>query len=151
VVQCGTKIVKGYLDTPAWNSIEDLLRNAPQGPPETFRVRLLDSDCIEEIPIQDVKAVFYVDSFAGNASRKDISFHTRAPIVHGVWVRLQFQSGEVIEGIVYNSIRYLVDSGFFVLPTDPGSNNRLIYVAKTALVDHRILGLRKLSEGWSRR
>jgi hypothetical protein len=59
-------------------------------------------------------------------------------------MRFQFLDGEVMEGIVYNSIRYLVDPGFFVLPTDPGSNNTLVYVVKSWLVDHRVLGLRKL-------
>jgi hypothetical protein len=49
-----------------------------------------------------------------------------------------------MEGIVYNSICYLVDSGFFLLPTDPDSNNRLVYVRKSWLTDHRVLGLRKL-------
>jgi hypothetical protein len=49
-----------------------------------------------------------------------------------------------MEGIVYNSIRYLIDPGFFLLPTDPGSNNKLVYVLKSWLVDHRILGMRKL-------
>ena len=144
VVQCGPRIIKGFLDSPSCYSIEELLRDAPQSPSDTFRVRLLDSDVVQEIPIRDIKAVFYVDSFDGNSDRKDLSFHTRAPIFPGVWMRFQFNDGEVMEGIVYNSIRYLVDPGFFVLPTDPGSNNKLVYVAKTALADHRILGLRKL-------
>ena len=150
VVQCGTKAVKGFLDSPPLNSIEELLRNASPSPLDTFRVRVLDSDIVEEISIKDVKAVFYVESFDGNSNRKDLSFHTRAPIFHGVWMRFQFKDGEVMEGIVYNSVRYLVDPGFFVLPTDPDSNNRLVYVPKSALVDHRILGLRKLGDGSSR-
>jgi hypothetical protein len=59
-------------------------------------------------------------------------------------MRLQFLDGEVMEGIVYNSIRYLIDPGFFLLPTDPDSNNRLVYVRKNWLADHRVLGMRKL-------
>jgi Family of unknown function (DUF6982) len=149
VVQCGTKTVKGFLDSPAWHSLEDLLRNAPRGIPTTFRVRRLDSGAVEEIPAEQVKAVFYVESFEGNSDRKDLRFHSRAPIVCGIWMRLQFTDGEVMEGIVYNSIRYLIDPGFFVLPTDPGSNNKMVYVAKSALTDLRILGLRKLDDGGS--
>jgi hypothetical protein len=59
-------------------------------------------------------------------------------------MKFQFLDGEVMEGIVYNSLRYLVDPGFFLLPTDPDSNNTLVYVVKNWLVDHRVLGLRKL-------
>jgi hypothetical protein len=144
VVQFGSRTIKGYLESPVWNTIEELLNSAPQAAPEVFRIRRIDSDEVEEISIKDVKAVFYVNSFDGNPVRNHLNFHTRAPIVHGIWMRFQFLDGEIMEGIVFNSIRYLVDPGFFVLPTDPGSNNKLVYVVKSWLVDHRVLGLRKL-------
>jgi len=144
VIQFGTRTIKGYLESPVWNTIEELLSNAPPSAPETFRIRRLESNVVEEISVNDVKAVFYVNSFEGDSDHKPLHFHTRAPIVHGIWMRFQFLDGEVMEGIVYNSIRYLVDPGFFVLPTDPESNNRLVYVLKSWLADHRVLGLRKL-------
>jgi hypothetical protein len=144
VIQFGTKTIKGHLEFPAWDTIEELLNNAPVSFPETFRIRRLDSDVVEEISIADIKAIFYVNSFDGDSDHKELNFHSRAPIVHGIWMRFQFRDGEVMEGIVYNSIRYLVEPGFFVLPTAPDSNNRLVYVQKTWLVDHRVLGLRKL-------
>jgi hypothetical protein len=144
VIRFSNGTLKGYLDSPAADTIEELLGNAPQGSPETFRFRRLDSDEVEEISFNDVKAVFYVNSFDGDSEHNHLNFHTRAPIVHGIWMRLQFLDGEVMEGIVYNSIRYLIDPGFFLLPTDPGSNNKLVYVVKSWLVDHRILGMRKL-------
>ena len=144
VIQFGIRTIKGYLESPAWNTIEELLSNAPLSSPETFRVRRLESDIVEEISIKDVKAVFYVNGFDGDSDHNQLNFHTRAPIVHGIWMRFEFLDGEVMEGIVYNSIRYLVDTGFFVLPTDPGSNNKLVYVVKSWLVDHRVLGIRKL-------
>jgi hypothetical protein len=144
VIQSGARTLKGYLDSPASDTIEELLGNAPDSPPQSFRIRLLESDIVEDIPIKDIKAVFYVNSFDGDSEHQQINFHSRAPIVHGIWMRLQFLDGEVMEGIVYNSIRYLVDPGFFLLPTDPGSNNRLVYVVKSWIVDHRVLGVRKL-------
>jgi hypothetical protein len=144
VVQFGNRTIKGYLESPAWNTIEELLGNAPHTSPETFRIRGFESDSVEEISTADLKAVFYVNSFEGDPEHKHLNFHSRAPIVHGIWMRLEFHDGEVMEGIVYNSIRYLVDPGFFLLPTDPDSNNKLVYVMKSWLVDHRILGLRKL-------
>jgi len=144
VIQFGDRTVKGYLETKTWNTIEELLQNAPHTPPETFRVRHLLTDRIEEIPTGKAKAVFYVNSFEGNERHEPLNFHTRAPIVHGIWVRLLFLDGEVMEGIVHNSIHYLIDPGFFVQPTDPGSNNRLVYVMKSWLKDYRVLGIRKL-------
>jgi hypothetical protein len=126
------------------NTVEELLSHAPPSSPESFRLRHLESDKVEEISAEDVKAVFYVNSFEGDSDHKELNFHSRAPIVHGIWVRLQFRDSEVMEGIIYNSIRYLVDPGFFLLPTDPDSNNRLVYVRKNWLSDYRVLGMRKL-------
>lgn len=146
VVQFGARSVKGYLDSPIWNRIEELLSNAPPYPPENFRLRRLDSNAIEDISLKEAKAVFYVHSFEGDAQHKNLNFHTLVPTVHGIWMRFQFFDGEIMEGIVFNSIRYLVDPGFFILPTDPDSNNKLVYVVKKSLVDHRVLGLRKIPQ-----
>jgi hypothetical protein len=110
-----------------------------------LHVRLFDSNTVEEISIKDVKAIFYVHNFDGDANHKEMSFYGKSPIVHGIWMRVQFLDGEVIEGIVHNSMRYLVDPGFFLVPTHPGSNNKLIYVSKSQLADHRVLGTRNLN------
>jgi hypothetical protein len=144
VIQFGDRTIKGYLDSPAWDTVEEMLSHAPHGSPESFRVRNLESDIVEEISAEKIKAVFYVNSFDGDSKHEILNFHSRAPVVHGIWMRLQFRDGEVMEGIVYNSIRYLVDPGFFLMPTDPDSNNRLVYVRKNWLADHRVLGMRKL-------
>jgi hypothetical protein len=144
VIQLGSRTIKGYLDSPAWSTVEDLLSRAPHSSPETFRVRHLETNIVEEILAKDIKAVFYVNSFEGDSDHQHLNFYSRAPIVYGIWMRLQFLDGEVMEGMVYNSIRYLVDPGFFLLPTDPDSNNRLVYVRKNWLADHRVLGMRKL-------
>jgi len=144
VVQFGARTIKGYLECPEWDYVEELLTNAFHHPPATLRIRSYDSDIIENIAIADVKAIYYVNSFDGNAEHKPLNFHARTPIAQGIWVRLHFIDGEVMEGLVYNSMRYLVDPGFFVLPTDPDSNNKLAYVLKSWLVDLRVLGIRKL-------
>jgi hypothetical protein len=146
VIHLGTELVKGYLESHTWTTIEDLLRHAPAGLPRTLRVRRVGSDHFEEIHTQNAKAVFYVNNFEGDVWHKDLKFSTRAPIVHGIWVRLEFLDGELLEGIVYNTIHFLVNPGFFLYPTDPESNNRLVYVFKNQLKDCRILGLRKLQD-----
>lgn len=144
VIQFGNRTVKGYLESPIWNTIEDLLSNAPPSSPETFRIRHLDSDLVEEIPTSGIKAVFYVNTFNGDSDHTHLNFHSRAPVAKGIWMRLQFRDGEVMEGIVHNSLRYLVDPGFFLIPTDPESNNKLVYVVKSWLSDLRVLGMRKI-------
>ncbi len=80
----------------------------------------------------------------GEPNHNCLRFHALEPIIPGIWVQVQFQDGEVIEGIVENTIRFLTEPGFFLRPTDPGSNNKLIYVMKSWLADHHVLGLTDL-------
>lgn len=99
---------------------------------------------VEDIPAKDAKAMFYVKTFEGDDRHNELKFHARAPIVHGIWVKIEFEDNEVMEGIVQNSIHYLVEPGFFLLPTDPRSNNKLVYVIKNSLRDCRVLGVRNI-------
>lgn len=145
VIQFGNSVVKGYLEPQSWDSIEGVLSNAPQSPPESFRISPLDSDTIQEISTADAKAVFYVINFEGDREHCPLNFHSPSPIVHGIWVRVEFVDGEVMEGIVHNTLRFLVDPGFFLVPSDPDSNNQLVFVMKSWLKDLRVLGVRKLS------
>ena len=144
VIRAGTTILKGYLDDPTWNAVEQLLRVAPDHPPSSFRIRELETDVVKDVPSEDVTALYYVKSFDGNPEHKDLNFHSHEPTVNGIWMRLEFGSGEVMEGLVHNSLRYLIDPGFFLLPTDPESNNKLVYVMKKSLVEHCVLGIRQL-------
>ena len=142
VIRFRDELIKGHMISRPWDSLEELLSSAPATPPTSFRVRRLGSDAIEEISTSEAKAVFYVDSFDGDKNHQPLHFHARVPIVHGIWIRIVFDDDEVMEGIVNNSMRFLVDSGFFLQPTDPGSNNRLVYVNKRGLKDCRVLGVR---------
>jgi hypothetical protein len=144
VIRCGDRIVKGRLESPCWNAEEDTLLSAPRESCDVFRIRRLDADVVEEILASEVSAVFFVNDFHGDPSRNTVRFHAHEPVLPGIWIQVQFPTGEVIEGVVENSIRFLMDPGFFLRPTDPGGNNKLIYVMKSALVDHHVLGLTKL-------
>ena len=144
VIRTSNALIKGYLETRVFKDVEDLLVRAPQGSPDVFRVQQSDTGVVEDVAVKDAKAVFFVKTFEGNERHNELKFHTRAPILHGIWVRVEFNDGEVMEGIVHNSIHYLVDSGFFLLPTDPGSNNKLVYIVKKGLRDCRVLGVRSI-------
>ena len=48
----------------------------------------------------------------------------------------------MIEGIVSNSRRLLLDDTFYLKPTDPNSNNQLVCVVKASLKDFSVLGMR---------
>lgn len=144
MIRSGAAILKGYLEDPTWNTVAQLLKAPPDSLPSFFRIRDLETSAVRDVPSEDVTALFYVRHFEGRPEHRVLNFHSHVPTVDGIWMRLQFGTGEIMEGMVYNSLRYLVDPGFFLVPTDPESNNKLVYVMKKWLVDHRVLGIRQL-------
>ncbi|MGE5113200.1 MAG: DUF6982 domain-containing protein [Acidobacteriaceae bacterium] len=144
VVQAGGRVFKGYIESQQWEEIEGLLVQGSRRLPDILRLRSIEDETFSEIPLNGLKAVFFVKSFDGQGTRHDLKFFSNAPMVHGIWVQLQFKDGEIMEGIVLNGMQHLVEPGFFVHPTDPDGNNKLIYVLKSALSDFRVLGVRSL-------
>jgi len=94
-----------------------------------------------EIPKRELKALFFVKKFSGNKEYSEIRFFETQPKIDGLWVRVTFYDNEIIEGIVANTIRFLMDDGFYLKPPDPNSNNRFLYVVKEALKDFTVLGV----------
>jgi hypothetical protein len=126
--------------------VEQLLRNDRQYPLESIRLRLLDSETIEEVSTKDAKAVFFVKTFDGDLRHRALHFHEHAPTVPGLWVRVYFNDSEMIEGIISNTKDFVLESGFFLMPTDPNGNNKLVYVLKGGLKDFHVLGMRNYAK-----
>jgi hypothetical protein len=136
VIQFGDRTIKGYADGSQWPLEEDL------GPHIATPVFMpLGADTMEPIPLDGVKALFFVKSFEGKW-HDDLRFHDHLPPPECLWVRATFHDGEVIEGLIGNNQNYVVHSGFYMSPIDPEGNNWLIYVLKNKLKDFQILGLR---------
>lgn len=144
VIRCGARLVKGYLESPHWNSADRAVQISSERVCDVFRIRHLESNVVEEFPADEIKAVFFVSNLNGESDHNSLRFHALEPILPGIWVQVQFLDGEVIEGIVENSMRFLTEPGFFLRPTDPGGNNKLIYVMKSWLAEHHVLGLTQL-------
>jgi hypothetical protein len=142
VIRYEDRAVRGFAEASELGSVEQLLRNDPQYPLNSIRLRLLDSETVEEIPTKDAKAVFFVKTFDGDLKHRALHFHEHAPIVQGLWVRVYFFDGEMIEGIISNTKDFVLETGFFLMPTDPNGNNKLVYVVKGGLTDFHVLGMR---------
>jgi hypothetical protein len=136
VIQFGDRTVKGYAERSQWPPAEDLDFHAA---PPVFR--RIGSDIDEQIPLDGVKAIFFVKSFEGKW-HDDLRFHDHLPAPDCLWVRATFYDGEVIEGLIGNNHNYVVQPGFYMSPIDPEGNNWLIYVLKNKLKNFQILGLR---------
>ena len=142
VIRYEDRAVRGFADESELGSFEQLLRNDPQYPLDSIRLRLLDSEKVEDVPTKDAKAVFFVKTFDGDLRHRALHFHENSPIVPGLWVRVYFHDGEMIEGIISNTRDFVLEDGFFMRPTDPNGNNRLVYILKGRLKDFHVLGMR---------
>jgi hypothetical protein len=123
------EILKGYVDT------------APESAKDDQITIISLTDEIIKIPKKDMKALFFVKKFSGNKEYSEVKFFENQPKIDGLWARLTFFDDEMIEGIVSNTIQVLLDDGFYLKPPDPNSNNRLMYVVKSALKDFTVLGV----------
>jgi hypothetical protein len=133
VIQFGERTVKGYAERSQW---EDL--NTRDSAPVFRRV---GSKTTEEIPLDGIKAIFFVKSFEGKW-HDDLRFHDHLPAPECLWVRATFHDGEIIEGLIANNAIHVIHPGFYMSPIDPEGNNWLIYILKNKLKDFQILGLR---------
>jgi len=92
------------------------------------------------VPYADIKTVAFVRDFESGAVPARRVFHTR-PKMDGLWVRLQFRDGDVMEGILPNNLLQLEAYGFTVIPPDPYSNNQRVFIPRTALRAVEVLGV----------
>ncbi|MFZ3065358.1 MAG: hypothetical protein WA277_08765 [Nitrospirota bacterium] len=83
-----------------------------------------------EIVVADLKAIFFVKDFAGDAVHEEIKQFDPSKPAPGRKIRVVFKDGEVIVGITqgYQPER----PGFFVLPADGQSNNERCFVVTSA-------------------
>lgn len=147
VVQGSDGAIKGYADKAQWAangalSVEDQRR-------DSIRLRRLDSDATVDVPLENVKAVFFVHDFTGEVQRRDLRFHDHLPATQCLWVRVRFDDGETIEGLINNTQEFVVGSGFLMAPADTLGNNWLIYVPKSKLMGFEVLGLRPKTKSLS--
>ena len=136
VIQFGDRTVKGYAERSQWPAAEH-----PDLQKTLSVMRHMGSETIEQIPLDGVKAIFFVKSFEGKW-HDDLRFHDHLPAPECLWVRATFYDGEVIEGLIANNHNHVLHAGFYMSPIDPEGNNWLIYVLKNKLKDFQILGLR---------
>jgi hypothetical protein len=76
---------------------------------------------------------------AGETWQKQRTFLSR-PKAPGLWVRVKFRDGELLEGIMPNNL--LGDpAGFAIVPPDPTFQNQHIFVPREAVSKVEVLGV----------
>lgn len=91
------------------------------------------------VPYQELKSVCFVRDWVDDPPEQKV-FLTR-PKMDGLWVRMHFRDGEVMDGILSNNLLQWEAYGFTVVPPEPASNNQRIFLPRQALLEMQVLGV----------
>ena len=114
----------------------------------TVQIRVSPGSDLLDVSLDEVKAIFYVKSYAGNKDyRERKKFGLDKGEGHRIMVR--FKDGEILVGRTHSDFSEKPGSlaamlsgqnkGFEIYPADPGSNNSRVFVVTSSLVDVRYL------------
>ena len=118
----GGKLLKG--------TTQDFFPNRP-----LFHVLPVNSKDTVEVKTKQLKAVFFVKDYAGQAQRKDVRGFIDGPgeTAQGKKLAVRFKDGELLCG--YSLSFSPARDGFFMFPADSSSNNMRIYVVTAACAE----------------
>jgi hypothetical protein len=136
------RLVKGHTDAVPATDLDSLLKRTAITMPAEITILSLDRGQTMVVPLTSLKALFFVKSFEGTGDYKEIKFFEGHPTIEGLWVRMKFRDDECTEGVLRNSHHFLTEPGFLLKPPDPQSNNEIVYVVKSALMEFQVLGVR---------
>jgi hypothetical protein len=90
-----------------------------------------------EVLVKELKAVFFVQDFAGNSLYHERKKYLEGEKPSGRKVEVTFMDGEVLVGTTlgYDPSR----PGFFLFPADPKSNNIRVFAVSTSVKKVRYL------------
>ena len=123
---------------------------APAGFVRDGSIDLLDlSGRIVPLPLNDIKIVSYVRDFnlsdPVNPERLTRRAFLARPRSEGLWLRLTFRSGDLLEGLAPTDRSLLDalvdDAGLFLTPPDTRSNTQRLFVPRSAIAELHLLAV----------
>ena len=103
-------------------------------------VELLRQDgTVALLSYREIRSVAFVKDFAGEPEPSRVFLNR--PKQEGLWVRMVFLDGEVMDGILPNNLLSWEAAGLTVTPPEPDSNNQKVFVPREALRSVQVLGV----------
>ena len=127
------RVLRGFVAGRKETALSDTL-------PESLKVKDSNGKSVK-VGASEIKAIFFVKSFEGNPDYTEFKVFSSRPTGKGVWMRIHFKDGEVIEGVAPNCVETYSKPVFYIMPPDPGSNNQRVLVSKHYLKEMQVLGL----------
>jgi hypothetical protein len=127
---------------PAYLPFSNFVRNRA--------IDLLDlSGRVIQLPLSDIKHICYVRDFNLqdniNPERLTRRSFLAKPRTEGLWLRMTFRSGDVLEGLGPLDITLtddlIGDQGLHITPPDTRSNTQRIFIPRSSLSDLQLLAV----------
>jgi len=115
------------------------LNPAALGRSETIDLLTMDGEH-RSIALEGVKSVYFVKEFLEEFELDRKTFLSR-PKLDGLWVRLKFRDGDMMEGIVSNDLLGLLETGVQLTPPDLNGNSIRLFIPRSALAEMTVLGV----------
>jgi hypothetical protein len=135
---------------PGYLPLAGFVRNrATQHPPQNS-IDLLDLEGrVIPLPLNDIKHISYVRDFnlADTANPERLTRRTflARPRTEGLWLRMTFRFGDLLEGLAPTDTGLLDDlindAGLQITPPDTRSNTQRIYVPRTSLTSLQLIAV----------
>jgi hypothetical protein len=93
-----------------------------------------------EVGLSRVRSIYFVREFSDDFEPQRKAFLSR-PKLDGLWVKLLFNDGETLEGVVPNDLLALLDNGLQITSPDLNSSTDRIFVPRAALAEVTVLGV----------
>jgi hypothetical protein len=93
-----------------------------------------------EVPLAKIRSIYFVRDFSDDFEPERKAFLSR-PKLDGLWVRLRFNDGETLEGVIPNDLLSLLENGLQITPPDLNSSTDRIFVPRSALSELTVLGV----------
>lgn len=94
----------------------------------------------QQLPLAKVRSVYFVRELDGQFEPVRKAFLSR-PKLDGLWIRIRYQDGDTLEGVVPNDLLALLDNGVQITPPDLNGNADRIFIPRSALREITVLGV----------
>jgi len=102
---------------------------------------LTQTGAVAVISYHEIKLVCFVRDFQQGEPEREMRLFTSRPKMEGLWIRMRFRDGDVMDGMLANNLLLLDTYGFSVIPPDPGFQNQKVFVPRAALTGVQVLGV----------
>jgi hypothetical protein len=112
----------------------------PEGWPFAELDILSQEGTLTRVPAVEIRAVCLIREFSGGETWQKHRTFLNRPKASGLWVRIKFRDGELLEGVMSNNLAS-EPYGFVIVPPDPTFQNQRIFVPRTAVTTVEVLGV----------